>query len=64
MMVARQFIAWNACKNGNCPVGEHITADERAALLNRERTRSTKKGRRREAGSEATECEITSPQRK
>jgi hypothetical protein len=47
-----------------CAAEEHITAGESPALFNRERTRSTKKGRRREAGSEATECEMTSPQRK
>lgn len=47
-----------------CAAEEHITAGESPALFNRERTRSTKKGRRCEAGSEATECEITSLQRK
>ena len=31
---------------GWCAVEAYITAAERAALLNRERTRSTKKGRR------------------
>ncbi len=33
MMVARQFIAWNACKNGNCPVGHGLIGSGRCATI-------------------------------
>jgi hypothetical protein len=39
MMVARQFIAWYPCENGNRPVGHGMTgSDRRATIRNDEST--------------------------
>ena len=33
MIVARQFIAWNPCKNGNRPLGHGMIGSDRRATI-------------------------------